>query len=60
MPYDVKRLMKHNKQTYHKRFNFYNQSERHFYRYFDDKQREVVMNGEVMNERTLFFGIILI
>ena len=52
MPYDVKRLIKHNRHTYHKRFYFYSQSERRFYRYFDDEQRAVVMKGKVMNERT--------
>ena len=52
MPYDVKRLMKHNKYTFHKRFYFYSPSERRFYRYFDNEQRAVVMNGKVMNERT--------
>ena len=52
MPYDVKRLMKHGKHTYRKRFYFYSPSERRFYRYFDDEQRAVVMKGKVMNEKT--------
>ena len=53
MPYDVKRLIKHNRHTFMKRYYFYSPSERRFYRYFDDEQRAVVMNGRVMNERTL-------
>ena len=52
MPYDVKRLIKHNRHTFMKRFYFYSPSERKFYRYFDDEQRAVVMKGKVMNEKT--------
>ena len=52
MPCDVKRLIKHNRHTFMKRFYFYSPSERKFYRYFDDEQRAVVLNGKVMNERT--------
>ena len=52
MPYDVKRLIKHNRHTFMKRFYFYSPSERKFYRYFDDEQRAVVMKGKVKNERT--------
>ena len=52
MPYDVKRLMKHGKHTYKKRFYFYSPSERRFYRYFDDEQRVVELKGKVMNEKT--------